>query len=86
MHDSGTPPGCAVGNFTYLMKCHLCGLLSLHISFNTACAPSDGTACIGSGNYCPGSYYTGSTCVDGYCRCANNPHRDYCTCLGENLG
>ena len=46
----------------------------------TACG-STGSRCLGS--YCSGSYYTGSSCVDGYCRCANNPERDYCTCLGS---
>ena len=33
------------------------------------------------GDWCPGDYYTGSTCVGGYCRCVDNPNRDYCTCL-----
>ena len=45
------------------------------------CAPSEGSRCFSS--YCPGSYYTGSTCINGYCRCVNNPNRDYCSCLGK---
>ena len=32
-------------------------------------------------NICLGDYYTGETCVHGYCRCVDNPNRDYCTCL-----
>ena len=39
-----------------------------------------GVACFG--HNCSGSY---STCVDGYCRCPDNPDRDYCTCLGKEI-
>ena len=46
---------------------------------------SCGSACIGSRDYCVGSYITGSTCVNGRCRCLNNPNRDECTCLGETF-
>ena len=55
----------------------------LSVTINIAvCPTSVGTPC--HGTYCPYSYYTGSTCIDGYCRC-DNVVRDYCSCLGESL-
>eukprot|EP00731_Ephydatia_muelleri_P015673 Em0009g97a len=48
-------------------------------SHGVSCA--GGVACFG--HNCSGSY---STCVDGYCRCPDNPDRDYCTCLAKVSG
>ena len=44
---------------------------------------TSGSRCLGSSGYCSGGYYTGVTCIGGYCRCPNVPDRDYCTCLGK---
>ena len=64
---------------TIFMKSHF----TLNFCSTVECAPSVGTQCLSS--YYSGSYYTGSTCIDGYCRCPNNPESDYCTCFGEKL-
>ncbi|KAL5481221.1 hypothetical protein EMCRGX_G021337 [Ephydatia muelleri] len=38
------------------------------------------------GDYCSGSYAIGTMCIDGSCRCPNDPNRDYCTCLARHAG
>ena len=48
-----------------------------------SCSSNGGDQCLGNSNYCSGSYYTGSTCIDGYCQCPGNINRDPCTCLGK---
>lgn len=65
--------------------------LNLPIMFLVGVTPTSGqssscgSACIGIQDYCPGSYTIGSRCVNGRCRCLNNPNRDECTCLGETF-
>ena len=65
------------------MILYFCLLFKCDVIKIAVCATSVGTSCLGT--YCPGSHYTGSTCIDGYCRCANNAIRDYCTCLCKFL-
>eukprot|EP00731_Ephydatia_muelleri_P015666 Em0009g90a len=38
------------------------------------------------GEYCSGSNAIGTMCIDGSCRCPNDPNRDYCTCLARHAG
>jgi len=64
--------------YNYYAGNFIVGSVTLTNAQNTNC----GSSCVGT--YCSGSHYTGSTCVDGRCRCLNNPNRDQCTCLGES--
>ncbi|XP_078602742.1 uncharacterized protein LOC144876860 isoform X1 [Branchiostoma floridae x Branchiostoma japonicum] len=56
------------------------GAFALPVTVDDIAPPVDRSPCIGSG-YCPGSHYTGASCVEGYCECSSHENYQQYTCL-----